>query len=114
MIKLAREIREGIAKIIEKSMTEVFATMHEEWLSADELCRQFQMFNPRLLKQHGDKFGRKRITMTGKNGGKYSSHWAYPRYRIAKNIADGVYDDMKIFEDIGGESRTRGATGNLE
>ena len=92
--QLRKEIREDVQKAIMASV----AQMQEQWMSADELCKQFAMITPKLLKYHGDIFPRKKITMTGINGVTKSTHWAYPRYQIAMNIANGLYDDLKVLK----------------
>lgn len=95
-----RELRREIRDDVMKAMTSVVAQMQEQWLSGDELCKQFAMITPKLLKYHGDIFPRKRITMTGINGVTRSTHWAYPRYQIAANIANGMYDELRIMKTL--------------
>jgi len=94
--QLRQEIREDVQKAIASSVMH----MQEQWLSPEDLCKQFAMITPKLLKYHGDIFPRKRITMTGMNGVPKSTHWAYPRYEIAMNIANGVYDNLKVMKNL--------------
>ena len=94
--QLRQEIREDVQKAIAASVMQ----MQEQWLSDKELCKQFAMITPKLLKYRGDIFPRKRITMTGMNGEKRSTHWAYPRYQIAQNIASGMYDNLKVMKNL--------------
>lgn len=96
MVALSRDIREALMNVIEKSMTTVFAKMNEQWVTADELCQQFQMFTPDWLAKYGDVLPRKQAKLTHLDGTTRKTRWAYPRYQIAKNIADGLYDDMKL------------------
>ena len=93
-----RQLREEIREDVKKAIASSLMQMQEQWLSADDLCKQFAMITPKLLKYHGDIFPRKRITMVGMNGVPKSTHWAYPRYQIAQNIADGVYDHLKVMK----------------
>ena len=95
-----RQLRQEIREDVQKAIASAVAQMQEQWLSGDDLCKQFAMITPKLLKNHGDIFPRKKITMTGTNGVTKSTHWAYPRYEIALNIAHGVYDDLKVMRDI--------------
>ena len=94
--QLRQEIREDVQKAIASSVMQ----MQEQWLSADDLCKQFAMITPKLLKYHGDIFPRKRITMTGMNGVPKSTHWAYPRFEIAMNIANGLYENLKVMKNL--------------
>lgn len=95
-----RQLREEIRQDVSRAINSALATVQEQWLSADDLCKQFAMITPRLLKSHGDIFPRKRMTITGTNGKSHTTRWAYPRNEIAINIASGVYDDLKVMKDI--------------
>lgn len=94
--QLRQEIREDVQKVISLQMI----SLQEQWLSADDLCKQFAMITPKLLKYHGDIFPRRRITMTGMNGVTKSTHWAYPRHEIAMNIANGMYDNIDVMKEL--------------
>ena len=94
--QLRQEIREDVQKAIMASVSQ----MQEQWLSAEELCKQFSMITPKLLKYHGEIFPRKKISMTGTNGVTRSTRWAYPRHEIAMNIAKGVYDDVRVLKNL--------------
>ena len=94
--QLRQEIREDVQKAIAASVMQ----MQEQWLSPEDLCKQFAMITPKLLKYHGDIFPRKKITMVGMNGVPKSTHWAYPRYEIAMNIANGMYDELKVMKNL--------------
>lgn len=95
-----RQLRQEIREDVQKAIMASVAQMQEQWLSGDDLCKQFAMITPKMLKCHGDIFPRKKITMTGTNGVTKSSHWAYPRFEIAANIAKGVYDDLKVMKEL--------------
>lgn len=95
-----RQLRQEIREDVQKAITLQMISLQEEYLSAEELCKRFAMITPKLLKYHGDIFPRRRITMTGINGVKKSTHWAYPRYEIARNIANGVYDDVRVMKEL--------------
>ena len=95
-----RQLRQEIREDVQKAITLQMISLQEEYLSAEELCKRFAMITPKLLKYHGDIFPRKRITMTGMNGVPKSTHWAYPRFEIAMNIANGVYDNLKVMKNL--------------
>ena len=96
MVKLAKDIRDTIMGIIERAIMEVFAKMNEQLITADEVCQQFQMFTPDWIAKYGDILPRKQAKVTHMDGTSRKTRWAYGRYQIAKNIADGVYDDVKL------------------
>lgn len=88
-----RKLREEIAKEVRNAMI----ALQEQWLTADKLCEQFQMFTPDWLSKYGDVLPRKKVHVTETiSGKKRGSHWAYPRFEIAQNIANGMYDDLKL------------------
>ena len=87
-----RKLREEIAKEVRNAMI----ALQEQWLTADKLCEQFQMFTPDWLAKYGDVLPRKKVNVTCLDGKTRGTRWAYPRYEIAQNIASGVYDDLKL------------------
>ena len=91
--KLRKEIRDDVMAAMKAAMTQ----MGEEWLTGQDLCKQFGMFTPKWLKNYGDVLPRRRITVTGMDGKSHSTRWAYPKHEIAANIAAGLYDDVKVF-----------------
>ena len=90
--QLRKEIREDVLEALKAGL----AQMQERWISGQELCQQFQMFSPKWLKTYGDVLPRRRVTVTGLDGVAHSSHWAYAQHEIALNIANGMYDDLKV------------------
>lgn len=90
--KLREEIVKEVAKAVEKAMMKA----GERWLTADELCKQFQMFTKDWVKTYGDVLPRKRVKVTLLDGETRGTRWAYPQHEIAMNIANGLYDDMKL------------------
>ena len=95
-----RQLRQEIREDVQRAITAAVMQMQEQWLSGEELCKQFAMITPKLLKTHGDIFPRKRIRMTGMNGVTKKTRWAYPRYEIATNITKGVYDNLMVMRDL--------------
>ena len=86
------KLRQEIVREVRAAMTEA----SEQYITADEVCQQFQMFTPDWVAKYGDLLPRKKSKVTHLNGKTRTTHWAYARHQIAINIADGVYDDMKL------------------
>ena len=91
-----RKLREEIVAEVQKAMMAAMVSLQEQWLTPDELCKQFGMFTRDWLEKYGDILPRKRVKVTHLNGETRGTRWAYPRFQIAQNIANGVYDDMKL------------------
>ena len=93
-----RKLREEVVNEVYKAVTMAMTTLQEQWLTADKLCEQFQMFTPDWIETYGDVLPRKKVNVTETISGKTrkGKRWAYPRFQIAQNIADGVYDDLKL------------------
>ena len=91
-----RKLREEIVAEVQKAMATAMIGLQEQWLTADELCNQFQMFTKDWLDNYGDVLPRKKVNVTCLDGKTRGTRWAYPRYQIAQNIANGVYDEMKL------------------
>ena len=93
---MERKLREEIVAEVQKAMTVALISLQEQWLTADELCKQFQMFTPDWLQKYGDVLPRKKVNVTCLDGKTRGTRWAYARYEIARNISSGAYDDLKI------------------
>ena len=91
-----RKLREEIVAEVQKAVTLSMLSLQEQYLTADELCKQFQMFTKDWLEKYGDCLPRKRVRVTHLNGETRGTRFAYPRFKIAQNIVDGVYEDMKL------------------
>ena len=91
-----KKLRDEIVKEVQKAVTAALLSMQEQYLSPNELCKQFQMFTPDWLAKYGDILPREKVKVTHINGKTRETHWAYKRFEIAQNIANGVYDDLKL------------------
>ena len=87
-----KKLREEIVKEVRNAMI----ALQEQWITAEELCKQFQMFTPDWMSKYGDILPRKKVTVTHLDGTSRGTRWAYARFEIAQNIANGVYDDLKL------------------
>ena len=91
-----RKLREEIVAEVQKAGEVAMVKAGERWITADELCKQFGMFTKDWIDKYGDILPRKRVRVTHLNGETRGTRWAYPQHQIAMNIADGLYDDMKL------------------
>ena len=92
-----RKLREEITAEVQKAVTAAMMAVWERWITADELCKQFQMFTKDWVEKYGDVLPRKKVNVECTiSGEKRGTHWAYPQHEIAMNIRNGVYDDMKL------------------
>lgn len=92
-----RKLREELIAAAERGAYQAIMRINEQYLTADELCKQFQMFTKDWLDNYGDILPRKKIrvkcTISGK---KRDTRWGYAKLEIAENIRKGLYDDMKL------------------
>ena len=91
-----RKLREEITAEVQKAVTAAMMAVGERWITGDELCKQFQMFTKDWLQNYGDILPHKRIKVTHLNGKTRKTRVTYPQHQIALNIANGLYDDMKL------------------
>ena len=91
-----RKLREEIVAEVQKAVEVAMVKAGERWITADELCKQFQMFTKDWMEKYGDILPHKRIKVTHLNGKTRRTRVVYPQHKIAMNIADGMYDDMKL------------------
>ena len=92
-----RKLREALIAAVERGAYQAMMRANEQYLTAGELCKQFQMFTKDWLDNYGDILPRKQIrvecTISGKKRG---TRWGYAKLEIAENIRKGLYDDMKL------------------
>lgn len=91
-----RKLREEIVAEVQKAVEVAMVKAGERWITADELCNQFQMFTKDWLEKYGDILPHKRIMVTHLNGKTRKTRVTYPQHEIAINISEGLYDDMKL------------------
>ena len=84
-----RILRAQIVAEVKQSMMDALEVANERWLTASELCEQFQMITPSWIKEHGHKLPRAKFTTKGKDGREKSTHYGYPQHKIARMIAEG-------------------------
>ena len=86
-----REIIDTVSEAMSRAMSEY----EERWLTAKQLCEQFQMFTISWLKENGDMLGRKRASIVETDGTCHSTSWAYPRNHIQRMVIEGRLDFMR-------------------
>jgi hypothetical protein len=86
-------LRAQIVAEVKGSMVEILETANERWITAAELCKQFQMFTASWIKLYGHLLPRQRAEVATKEGTK-CSRWAYPQHKIAMMIADGTIKNI--------------------
>ncbi len=92
-----KKLREDLIKAAERGAYLAMMRANEQYISAEELCRQFQMFTKDWLDNFGDILPRKKVRVECTiSGTKRGTRWGYAKLEIAENIRNGVYDDMKL------------------
>jgi hypothetical protein len=91
-----RKLREDLIAAAERGAYLAMMRANEQYLTADELCKQFQMFTRDWLEKYGDILPNKKITVTHMDGHTRSTRRCYAKLEIAENIRNGVYDDLKL------------------
>lgn len=89
---LTKEDRQEIMNAIANGVRHAMSTYEERWLTARELCDQFQMLSPAWVRTYGHLLPRTRATVTDASGTEHHTGWAYPRNRIQQMIAEGKLD----------------------
>ena len=88
-----RLLRAEIVAEVKRSMAEALEVANERWLSGDELCAQFGMFNRAWLKTYGKFLPRQRAEVT-EDGKTTVTRWAYPQHKIARMIAENTIKNL--------------------
>lgn len=73
-----------IMAVIRQSVGKVMREYEEQYLTGDELCRQFACFTPSWLKSYGHLLPRVQVRIVEEDGTEHLTGWAYPRYAIAE------------------------------
>ena len=66
--------------------------MSEEWISEEELLRQFQMFSKSGLKDYGKYLPQAKFTYRDRHGVVHETHVAYGKHAINAMIANNDLD----------------------
>lgn len=82
------------------AVRDTLSKIEERWLTADELCKHFGMFNKEWLKEYGDTLPRERIIVEKLDGAKTHTHWGYPMHEINMMILDGRVKHLKVMKKV--------------
>lgn len=84
--KIDRDTRLAIALAVQEAVQSEIAKQAEEWLTAEELCKKYQMFNKDWLKRYGHSLPRTCAYVTDEKGETHKTRWAYASHEIARMI----------------------------
>ena len=100
--KLEMEILSAVRSAIAKVQSE----QTEVWLSAKELCQQFQFLTPSWLKSYGKLLPQTAASVTGPDG-TVTTHTAYARNEIQAMIRDGRIHELTTEKCVYRAARSR-------
>lgn len=87
-----KQTKQEIAQVVNQAAREAYLMYNEEWISAKELCRQFQMIPKSWLKTHKHLLPQSSVRYTDKDGTIKETNPAFPKHRINQMILDGKLD----------------------
>ena len=67
----------------------------EEWVTGEELCRKFQMFNKDWLKRYGHSLPRTCAWVRDEKGEVHKTRWAYASHEISRLIANNGIKQLR-------------------
>lgn len=87
-----KQTKQEIAQAVNQAAREAYLMYNEEWISAKELCKQFQMIPKSWLKTHKHLLPQSSVRYTDKDGTIKETNPAFPKHRINQMILDGKLD----------------------
>ena len=87
-----KQTKQEIAQVVNQAAREAYLMYNEEWISARELCKQFQMIPKSWLKTHKHLLPQSSVRYTDKDGTIKETNPAFPKHRINQMILDGKLD----------------------
>ena len=87
-----KQTKQEIAQVVNQAAREAYLMYNEEWISAKELCKQFQMIPKSWLKTHKHLLPQSSVRYTDKDGTIKETNPAFPKHRINQMILDGKLD----------------------
>lgn len=76
-----KQLKLQILAEVRAAITTTLESAEEKWLSAEELCKQFQCFSPGWLEDHGKTLPRTKVA--------HSNRWCYPMHKINRLLNEG-------------------------
>ena len=95
MAAIDRDTRLAIAQAVQAAVQSEIAQYAEEWVTGEELCRKFQMFNKDWLKRYGHSLPRTCALVTDEKGETHKTRWAYASHQVARMIANNEIKQLR-------------------
>ena len=87
-MKMDRKLREDLIAAAERGAYLAMMRANEQYLTADELCKQFQMFTKDWLEKYGDILPRKQLRVEAPSAARREEHaGAMRRWRLRRTFA---------------------------
>lgn len=117
MEKLTKELERMIIHTVNnavwKAMEQIMLNFHEEWVTEEELCRQFQMFNKNTMKHYSMFLPQKEARYRDSNG-EHSTRTTYGKYAIQMMVMNDDLDftrpDRVVYRKSKGRKKTKKAS----
>lgn len=87
-----KKLKQEISQVVNEAAREAYLVYNEEWISAKELCKQFQMIPKSWLKSHRHLLPQSSVRYTDKEGNIKETNPAFPKHRINQMILEGKLD----------------------
>ena len=95
MAAIDKDTRLAIAQAVQAAVEGQMAQYAEEWVTGEELCRKFQMFNKDWLKRYRFALPRTCALVTDENGETHKTRWAYASHQVARMIANNEIKQLR-------------------
>ena len=95
MANIDKDTRMAIAQAVQAAVEGQIAQYTEEWVTAEELCKKYQMFNKDWLKRYGHSLPRTCALVTDENGETHRTRWAYASHEISRLIASNGIKQLR-------------------
>ena len=98
-------LRMQIVAEVKKVMTEVLEKNREEWVTGDQLSKQFAFFTAHWLRTYGQLLPRERVGVVMSDNNEHKTSWCYPLHRIQRMIEEGKLRHLVMIEGKGRSKR---------
>lgn len=95
MAAIDRDTRIAIAQAVTEAVREVMEKQAEEWVTAEQLCARYQMFNKDWLKRYGHSLPRTCAYVTDEKGETHKTRWAYASHQVARMIENNEIKNLR-------------------
>lgn len=117
MEKLTKELERMIVHTVNnavwKAMEQIMLNFQEEWVTEEELCRQFQMFNKTTMKHYSMFLPQKEARYRDSNG-VHTTRTTYGKYAIQLMVMNDDLDftrsDRVVYRKSNGRKKTKKAS----